>query len=144
MKKYILLSLLLTMMLCSCMTDYILTCTIDFQNNSSHEIHFICWAPQDNNKDQEVIKHSIPIGGSLQLFGSKESAKRDKNFFSALAVQFDNRLHKIRFGETVEVTFIESKYQYDDTYKRIGKSKYRYTFTDDDYQFALENGTVLE
>ena len=143
MKKYILLSLLLMMMLCSCMTDYILTCTIEFQNNSSHVIHFTSYMFQEST-DQKVIKYTIPIGESLQLFGHKRSTKYDRNYFNVLGLLCENDLHKVRFGESVEVTLLDNKYQEEDTYKRIGKSKYRYTFTDADYQFALENGTVLE
>lgn len=140
---------LLCMMFCSCMTDYSATSVLEYKNESSRDIQLI--GPVYNKDSQKVadVKYSLPAGGvevvelfSTPYFISKDN--KDKDHFDPTSVWNDNGIRNVCFDNSIVVP-IEQFGGYDkSSYEYIKKNRYRYTFTDADYQFALENGTKLE
>lgn len=130
------------------MTDYSATSIIEYTNESSHDIQLTGPVYDKDSKKVVDVKYSLPVGGVevVELSSSIDISKanKDKDHFDPVSVWNDNRVRNVCFDNSIVVTieqfggFDKSSYEY------IKKSRYRYTFTDADYQFALENGTPLE
>lgn len=142
---------LLCLMLCSCMTDYVGTSEIEYKNNSSYDIQVLTVNQSLSADKQDIIETedvlvTIPKGETYTLRSSEHVSK--DGYVSWYTILVLNRIAYIQFGESVKIDFSGSKYGDETTYNLASEKqryrKYTYTFTDADYQFALENGTQLE
>ena len=148
MKKLLIVAFLA--IICTACTDYVAWTDIEYKNNSSYDIHFLSASILSNPDMQNIIKTekiiaTLPSGSSC-IFSTSGTSPR-KGFVSIDSVTSDNAIALIQFGDIVKIYFRE-KYDMEDLYELVSKKdryrKYTYTFTDADYQFALENGTVVK
>ena len=124
----------------SCTTDYVASVELQLINNSSKTIYILNY----NNK----VQHAIDIGANYTLNTTFESKKDAGNSINPIAVWDGNLLTSFRYNNEVTIAINKTPCNDKSAYKVIRKKKlngkFSYTFTDADYQYALENGTVLE
>ena len=140
--------LFFTLLFTSC-TDYVTSVSIEFKNDSSHEITFV----QVYNKtiENDVVtqygredKYTLNVGETLTLHKSDMGSEK----LSVLALWMQESISSLQYGDKVEIELSDTKLLEDSTCEKVVSKKrvqkYSYTFTDADYQFALENGTKVE
>ena len=127
----------ITIMLTSCMNDSHASITVEYVNESSHTIYIgIGFGSYETIKTLNYGKSHI----IHDYYRSEEYPFEDiANASNIYWIQFDNDV-KLRLWDYKY--FDESIYEV--VSKKKGARSLRYAFTDDDYQYALENGTVLE
>lgn len=149
MKKLI--SILAGLLCVACMTDYGLTTEVEYKNNSSHDILFLS-VRQSLSADQQTIIETEEVIATLPkdetyTFHASDTGSKD-GYVPFYHIAVANRIAWIQFGDSKKIGFPDSKYGSETIYEiAVEQKRYRkyiYTFTDADYQFALENGTKLE
>ena len=121
------------------------------ENRSTHSfIIRVTGALEYNFGDQTFIAKAgevmfIPKGSTYTFSASDMGTK--KGYLSFYFVQIHNAIHYIQIGDKVKVAY-SGRYSDENNYELISEKeryrKYTYTFTDADYQFALEHGTPVE
>ena len=121
----------------SCMNDSHASITVEYVNESSHTIYIgIGFGSYETIKTLNYGKSHI----IHDYYRSEEYPFEDiANASNIYWIQFDNDV-KLRLWDYKY--FDESIYEV--VSKKKGARSLRYAFTDADYQYALENGTVLE
>ena len=109
-------------------------------------------APTDVSDDtKDFIKFCTKYNNSPCLIFN------DMEVFTDISMQYErmiedianaSNIYWIQFDNDVKLRLWDYKYFDESIYEVVSKKKgarsLRYAFTDDDYQYALENGTVLE
>ncbi|MBQ6870559.1 MAG: hypothetical protein IJO90_01925 [Alistipes sp.] len=146
MKKLI--SILAGLLCVACMTDYSGVSILEYQNNSSHDIQFTGRVYEKESKKIVDVKYSLPKSDVklLELSANFTTSKNSKEVsnFAPYLVWNANDVVNICFDNSVVIPLSQTKCNDKFSCEYIENSRYRYTFTDADYQFALENGTKLE
>lgn len=112
---------------------------IEFTNNSSHSIAL-------TDRYGCYTGGTLPPGKTKYLSAYNEDSKQ----YSPNVADFwlMSNIVFIQFDETRKVRTTTERYateaNFEVVYQKRKSAKYTYTFTDADYQFALENGTPLE
>ncbi len=134
----------------ACTTDYIAYTEVEYKNNSAQDIQFLSILNLLNPDTQNIVVTektiaTLPSGSSFTFSTSGMSHR--KGFISINSVTSDNGIALIQFGDIVKISFAD-KYADENIYELTStknrRRKYSYTFTDADYQFALEHGTPIE
>jgi hypothetical protein len=117
----------------SCLIDYVNYSYIEFVNKSSVEVKFI-------NKEGEVIE-SIAAGERGKL-------NAPDVLCPPAYIYEDLRVMAVIYDNAIMLNISEGRLASEDSYKALkGRDhyrSYRYTFTDEDYQYALENGQKVD
>ena len=148
MKKLLIVAFLA--IICSACTDYAVSTDIEYKNNSSYDIQFLTMSTYINSDNNNVYFVEEPIvtlsKGSTYTFSASDMGTK-KGYLSFYFAQIHNAIHYIQIGDKVKVAY-SGRYSDENNYELLSEKeryrKYTYTFTDADYQFALENGTLLE
>lgn len=120
-----------------CVVDYTSTTELRICNNSTHDVSVFCLMPRVAD---------VPIGFTIES-GSEYKWERSvmddvaefPHLFRVL-VSFDNQkfvLHQLSDGDAYHNFCEESFYEVKQTDKR--HRRYTFTFTDEDYEYALAN-----
>ena len=118
--------------------DHNISTALCFCNESSHRIVLTVDNPiQTNNESLEIVLNPTSEYNSTK-FGLREIAKGCSAIFDD-KVQIDYSTVSMDSKHNLMVQF-----NYEDTSDEQYDICYTYTFTDADYQFALENGTMLK
>ena len=140
MKKF-LANLALLPMFVACSPDSVdhnISTALCFCNESSHKIVLTVDNPiQTSNESLEIVLNPTSEYNSTK-FGLREIAKGCSAIFDD-KVQIDYSTVSMDSKHNLMVQF-----NYEDTSDEQYDICYTYTFTDADYQFALENGTMLK
>lgn len=131
--------LLMCALLSSCMTDYATIVNVEYKNESSHTIYF--------TQPSQGVQFTIPQNELITLSFYQEVSKKgfDPDSFEPYIAWNENLISHIRYDHTVEIALSATNYCWDGaSYEYLGNDKFRLVLTDADYQFALENGTVVE
>lgn len=140
MKKF-LANLALLPMFVACSPDSVdhnISTALCFCNESSHKIVLTVDNPiQTSNESLEIVLNPTSEYNSTK-FGLREIAKGCSAIFDD-KVQIDYSTVSMDSKHNLMVQF-----NYEDTSDEQYHICYTYTFTDADYQFALENGTMLK
>ena len=150
MRKILL--LLCSVLLVSCMTDYYCgQSNIKYRNDSSHDIYFVGTIDYHHNSEM-VVHYCLPkrsanssalVLNNSGTLGTRKASK--KVYFLPEFVWMENKITTLRFDNEVEISIYESKCVEKSAHNKIEAADlFSYTFTDADYEFALENGTLLE
>ena len=120
-------------------TSYDINEEIVFINHSNHSIVISIYDVQNNK----------PIDISIQVGETSQALNTDLYNYKTCTIKFDNKV--VLDYQTLPLDLQNSQYNIffsNHYYERteVDEYFYRYTYTstDADYQFALENGTVLE
>ena len=118
--------------------DHNISTALCFCNESSHRIVLTVDNPiRTSNESLEIVLNPTSEYNSTK-FGLREIAKGCSAIFDD-KVQIDYSTVSMDSKHNLMVQF-----NYEDTSDEQYHICYTYTFTDADYQFALENGTMLE
>jgi hypothetical protein len=117
---------------------------IEFKNASSYDITLAEMSPQYENGEviTEVIeRYNIKVGESQTVSAYQKGAVDWWTFWVY------TRITCIKFGD-MEMVYMGERYGNIENYELIKSNDnakfYRYTFTDEDYQYALENGQKVD
>ena len=148
MKRDIVL-LLLTVFLVSC-SDPISSLYIDYTNNSSYDIKFmeardIVFENGVVTDCQYVNAYTIRPGETLTI---GTDMMGEFTIPIEMLLLLEKSIYRIDFGDDVSINIVDAKLLDPSSYTLVTNKKncreYTYTFTDADYQYALENGQKLE
>ena len=130
----LLLSLLCIFSLCSC-SEEAGTLSIDYVNDSSHDIQF------EGSRSED-----LPKGTTLRMSDSAIGCipKPNDLWRGTSFIVYDNSV-KIHVDMTIRpLGVLEYRKNYETVESTPEYLHLRYTFTDADYQYALEHGTLIE
>ena len=148
MKRNIVL-LLLAIFLVSC-SDPVSSLYIDYTNNSSYDIKFM--EARDIAFENGVITDCKYVNAYTIRSGETLTIGTDIRGEFTIPIEMllllEKSIYRIDFGDDVSINIVDAKLLDPSSYTLVKNKKncreYTYTFTDADYQYALENGQKLE
>ena len=149
MKKFVKLSVI-ALFFSSCLGNSITSTSVQLHNNSSYDIYLLTEVYSKNNdnvyKVDYPVKYELLKGDTLTLHAF------DMMTTQVYSVWLVERIASLQFGEAIRISPGKMELLEDSEYEILRDEKkgkrytriFGYTFTDADYQFALEHGTLVE
>ncbi|MBQ9137414.1 MAG: hypothetical protein IJX65_02115 [Alistipes sp.] len=147
MKFKLFIILLFSALTVGCVKNVEYKVTVLFENKSSYDIAFVSvvesWVDGQKVAVGAEDRYTIKVAESATVTTNSRGGD-----ISVGDIWLNKDIDYIRFGDGLKVDIAGGKYMDNATYTLFSSEAdgevYIYTFTDEDYQYAVENGTTLE
>lgn len=143
MKVKLVILFFVTLFMSAC-SDKSYTIAVDFSNESSYDITFVM--KTDKYEEGKVVQTTIKDIYTIKTGESRTIGASDFGAMFWWQFWLNTRIDSIRFGDSVMVD-IGDRYGNVDNYTLVKSAeqlkRYSYTFTDEDYHYALEQSTNI-